>query len=174
MTIYDRNMKAGTQLVGRYHKQTFTADVVEVDGGNLNYDLPDGRKLVLEGENKVLRYRLADGREFKSPSAAGMAITGHACDGWVFWSVQTAETAAAPTEPATGNAPDAATVEPETTPVVATTAAEPAPAKKRIFRLPNQKGVPTGQTRWYCHECGKSFLVQGTEIPAKCPQGHKA
>ena len=170
MAIYDRNLKPGTHLVGRYHKQTFTADVVEVDGGNLNYNLPDGRKLVLEGENKVLRYRLADGREFKSPSAAGMAITGHACDGWVFWSVQAAETAPVP---ATESAADVVTTEPET-PVVATTAAEPAPAKKRIFRLPNQKGVPEGQTRWYCYECGKGFLVQGADIPANCPQGHKA
>ena len=174
MAIYDRNLKPGTHLVGRYHKQTFTADVVEVDGGNLNYDLPDGRKLVLEGENKVLRYRLADGREFKSPSAAGMAITGHACDGWVFWSVQTAEAAPATTEPVTERAPAAATIEPETTSVAIPPAVEPAPAKKRIFRLPNQKGAPVGQTRWYCHECGKSFLVQGADIPANCPQGHKA
>src|SRR5438105_2349184 len=32
-------------------------------------------------------YRLADGREFKSLSAAGTAITEKACNGWAFWSV---------------------------------------------------------------------------------------
>ena len=154
MPIYDRNLKAGTQLVGKYHKQSYTCEIIEKEG--------------------KLSYRLADGREFKSPSAAGMAITGHACDGWVFWSVQTAEAAPVTTEPAKENAPDAAVIEPETTTVAATTAVEPVPAKKRIFRLPNQKGVPAGQTRWYCHECGKSFMAAYGETPQACPQAHEA
>ena len=68
MPIHDRNLKAGTKLIGKYHKQPYKCEVVEVEG--------------------KLRFRLEDGREFKSPSAAGMAITGHACDGWVFWSVE--------------------------------------------------------------------------------------
>jgi hypothetical protein len=37
-----------------------------------------------------VHYRLADGKEFKSPSAAGMAITGKSCNGWAFWSLETA------------------------------------------------------------------------------------
>jgi len=65
MPIKDRNLKPGTHLVARYHKQSYSCEVVEGEGGKL-------------------RYRLADGREFKSPSAVGMAITEHACDGWVF------------------------------------------------------------------------------------------
>ncbi len=171
MPIEDRNLKPGTHLVARYHKQSYSCDVVEGEGGKL-------------------RYRLADGREFKSPSAAGMAITGHACDGWVFWSVQTTETAPAPdaeqteapTEPMTESAPnaemlantDAGATGPETSPVTIPTAEESAPAKKRIFRLPNQKGVPEGQARWYCHDCGKSFLAATGQTPKACPAGHQA
>ncbi len=83
MPINDRNLKPGTRLVGKYHKQTYTCEVVEVDG--------------------KLKFRLQDGREFKSPSAAGMAITGKSCNGWAFWSVETATSAAQPptqTQPA--------------------------------------------------------------------------
>ena len=37
-----------------------------------------------------LRYKLKDGREFKSPSSAGVAVKGEGktCDGWEFWSVE--------------------------------------------------------------------------------------
>ncbi len=171
MLIKDRNLKAGTKLAARYHKQPYGCEVMEGEGGKL-------------------RYRLADGREFKSPSAAGMAITGHACDGWVFWSVKTveaspapdAEQTEAPTQPAAKSTPDAeipmntdaAAVEPEASPNHAPTAKEPTPAKKCIFRLPNQKGVPEGQVRWYCHDCSKSFLAPTGETPQSCPQGHSA
>src|SRR5208283_628865 len=79
MPIENRNLTKGTKLTGRYHKQSYSCEVVE------------------NAEGKLM-YRLEDGREFKSPSAAGMAITGHACDGWVFWSVQTEEAALAPNE----------------------------------------------------------------------------
>ena len=150
MPIENRNLTPGTKLIGRYHKQSYTCDVVAGEGGKL-------------------RYRLADGREFKSPSAAGMAITGHACDGWVFWSVETTpalqptETKAAPVE------------EQEKTPIEAAPAKEESgAAKKSFFRLPNQKGVPEGQVRWYCYDCSKSFVVAAGETPQACPQGHQA
>jgi hypothetical protein len=61
--IEDRNLAIGTRLVGRYRKAEHAATVVE--GG----------------------YRLEDEREFKSPSAAAMAITGCAVNGWRFWSL---------------------------------------------------------------------------------------
>jgi hypothetical protein len=67
MAITDRNLSAGTKLYARYKGQTYTAEVVEKEGGTA--------------------YRLSDGREFKSPSAAGTAITDKACNGWAFWSV---------------------------------------------------------------------------------------
>ncbi len=142
MPIENRNLKPGTHLVGRYHKQSYSCEVIE-------------------GEGSKLRYRLIDGREFKSPSAAGMAITGHACDGWVFWSIDTAavttevqqessQKVVAPTPPVTESSPTS------------------------FFRTPNQKGVPEGKTRWYCHDCGKSFLAPESDMPKACPQGHKA
>lgn len=170
MPIENRSLKPGTHLVGRYHKQSHSCEVVEGEGGKL-------------------RYRLADGREFKSPSAAGMAITGHACDGWVFWSVETATAAPAPqptenspletqqtTEtvgitPGDGGQLDEAPV-PAT--VLAPAAGQSDAAKKGFFRTPNQKGVPEGQTRWYCHDCGKSFLTAAGETPETCPAGHHA
>ena len=68
MPIEDRNLKAGTRLVARYKGQEHTAEVVETEEG--------------------LRYRLTDGREFKSPSSAGKAVMGGtACNGWRFWSL---------------------------------------------------------------------------------------
>ena len=56
MAIKDRNLSIGTRLVARYKKEIYIADVVD-------------------GEEGKLMYRLEDGREFKSPSAAGSAVT---------------------------------------------------------------------------------------------------
>jgi hypothetical protein len=151
MSIKDRNLTPGTKLVGKYHKQQYTCQVIQGEGGKL-------------------RYRLEDGREFKSPSAAGMAITGHPCDGWVFWSVETAATPQAETQPEVSN-------QPAQTPETAQTVSEPVEqnaVKKSFFRTPNQKGLTEGMTRWYCQTCGESFLAPYGEIPAACPQGHKA
>jgi Restriction Enzyme Adenine Methylase Associated len=67
MAITDRNLSVGTKLYARYKGETHTAKLVEKEGAKL--------------------YRLGDGREFKSPSAASTAITGKACNGWAFWSV---------------------------------------------------------------------------------------
>jgi len=68
MAIENRNPAVGTRLVARYKGETHTAEVVSSDQG--------------------MRYRLADGREFKSPSAAGSAVMGGiACNGWRFWSL---------------------------------------------------------------------------------------
>ena len=67
MAIQDRNLSVGTKLYARYKGQTHRAEVIEKDGGTA--------------------YRLSDGREFKSPSAAGTAVTEKACNGWAFWSV---------------------------------------------------------------------------------------
>jgi hypothetical protein len=66
MAIENRNLAAGTKLWARYKGETHTAAVIEQEGS--------------------LVYQLGDGRSFKSPSAAGTAITGKACNGWSFWS----------------------------------------------------------------------------------------
>ena len=158
MPIENRNLTKGTKLTGRYHKQSYSCEVVE------------------DAEGK-LRYRLEDGREFKSPSAAGMAITGHACDGWVFWSVQTEETTATPV-PDVENQVNAPTLganqakEPATE--TAPNATKTDPKKTGVFLVPNQKGVPEGQIRWFCRDCGKSFITSAVEIPGICPAKHQA
>ena len=69
MAIENRNLEPGTKLIARYKKEEYRAEVVA-------------------GEEGKPKYRLADGREFKSPSSAGTAITGKACNGWAFWSVE--------------------------------------------------------------------------------------
>ncbi len=79
MAITDRNLSPGTRLVARYKGATYTAEVVQTDEG--------------------LRYRLEDGREFKSPSSAGSAVMdGRAVNGWRFWTL--ADEAADATSPA--------------------------------------------------------------------------
>jgi hypothetical protein len=78
MAIQDRNLSVGTKLSAKYKGQTYTAEVAERKG-----------KLV---------YRFPDGREFKSPSAAGTGITGLACNGWTFWSVSDGSENSGPVE----------------------------------------------------------------------------
>lgn len=155
MPIENRNLKIGTRLVARYHKQPYCCEVVE-------------------GEGEKIRYRLEDGREFKSPSAAGMAITGHACDGWVFWSVETAtdiSTTEIQQPDAVQESQEETSETEQTTAVAATPAQGSSPVN--IFKMEWQKGVPKGQTRWHCNICSKHFLVPTGETPESCPQCHK-
>jgi hypothetical protein len=73
-----KSLQSGMTLVGTYKQQQHRAEVVT-------------------GEDGKLRFRLADGREFSSPSAAGSAVMGGiACNGWRFWSIATGETPAKP------------------------------------------------------------------------------
>jgi hypothetical protein len=85
--IENREMAAGTVLTARYRKADRTCEVVET---------PDG-----------LRYRLDDESEHKSPSSAGKAVTGGACNGWVFWSVQGTEPAPRASKPKAAKEPKA-------------------------------------------------------------------
>ncbi len=71
MPIENRNLEPGSKLVASYKKETY-------------------RALMVAGEEGKVLYRLEDGREFKSPSAAGTAIPSKACNGWRFWSVDAA------------------------------------------------------------------------------------
>ena len=64
-------LEPGTVLVAKYKGTEHTAEVVVDEAG---------KRL----------YRLADGREFKSPSAAASAVMGgQAANGWRFWTIQT-------------------------------------------------------------------------------------
>jgi hypothetical protein len=66
------NLEPGMRLVAKYKGEQHIAEVVE-------------------GEEGKVRFRL-DGREFKSPSAAGSAVMGgQACNGWRFWSLAGAD-----------------------------------------------------------------------------------
>jgi hypothetical protein len=69
MTIENRELAPGTQLVGTYKKTTYACEVVSTP----------------EGET---RFRLEDGRLFTSPSSAGKAVmNGISCNGWRFWAL---------------------------------------------------------------------------------------
>jgi hypothetical protein len=159
MPIENRNLAKGTKLVGRYHKQSYSCEVTENAEGKLHYHLEDGR-------------------EFKSPSAAGMAITGHACDGWVFWSVQTEGSAPTPeeenrTQTESTSEPAAADASQTTQPEPIKNATKTDLKKTGVFLVPNQKGVPEGQIRWFCRECGKSFMASAVRLPGICPAKHQ-
>src|SRR5438093_77442 len=73
MAIQDRNLSVGTKLYARYKGQTHTAEVV------LNPEATGDRPIGYKVEGKA--------QLFKSPSAAGTAITEKACNGWACWSV---------------------------------------------------------------------------------------
>jgi hypothetical protein len=131
MSIENRNLKPGTKLVARYKGKDYSAEVVKTEDG--------------------VRYRLADGREFKSPSSAGSAVMGgSACNGWRFWTL--ASEAAKKT---------------------------PRPAQKkakadRVFEaMDDQTGAPEGQVRYFCTACMKGFSAPQGVVPLACPDGHK-
>ena len=131
MAIEDRDLKPGTKLWVTYKKTEYRAEVVA-------------------GEDGKVRYRLADGREFKSPSSMGTAVTGKACNGWTFWSVEESYEWAE-TDDDDG---DESSV-------------------KTFRRVPNQRGVAEGDVRLYCNTCGKSFTTSADAQPETCPEGHK-
>ena len=83
MAIADRNLSPGTVLAGRYKGETYRCTVTTTEEGS------------------KLRYRLEDGREFKSPSSAGSAVMGgKSVNGWQFWSLATGTAADADTDEA--------------------------------------------------------------------------
>lgn len=139
----------GEKLVARFKKQEYGAEVVRTADGVV--------------------FKLDDGTEHKSISAAAKAITGGSINGWSFWSLEgqlkprntksetdITETAEAPTEDAKpAKAAKARTV-------------------KVIYKTRSQKEVPDGQERWYCNACADSFFVTKGETPQTCPQGHGA
>ena len=101
-----KSLTAGTTLVATYKKEQHRAEVVTGEGGKI-------------------RFRLADGREFTSPSAAGSAVMGGvSCNGWRFWSIAADD---APAKPARAKAAPA----------------KQAPPKKAAQRPSRAKGQPT-------------------------------
>ncbi len=128
MSIKDRNLAAGTKLVARYKGKEYTAEVVETEAG--------------------LRYRLEDGREFKSLSSAGSAVMGgSACNGWRFWSVAGSEEAKPKTRVGKKAAKGKAN-----------------PGKGLIERMDDG--------RYFCNACMESFDAPKGVEPQGCPKGH--
>jgi hypothetical protein len=133
-----------------------------------NRDLATGTKLVARyrgrehsvlvvGDKETgLGFELDNGTIYKSLSSAGKAVMkGVACNGWRFWTPE-------------GEAPEPKAPKAAKQPTKAT-----ATKKVRLLqKLPNQKGVPEGQVKWYCSACQKSFLVEGKDTPAACTEGH--
>jgi hypothetical protein len=129
--------------VARYKKTEHTATVVEGEGGGL-------------------RYRLDDGREFKSPSAAGSAVMGGvACNGWRFWSLAGEATAPAPKKERQATAPKAARKP------------KPAPKAQGFQRLPNGEDAAEGTAKFFCDACMEAFEAPADSEPATCPKGHQ-
>jgi len=156
MAIQNRSLVKGTKLVAKHKKQPYECEVLD------------------NGEGRLI-YRLGDGREFKSLSAAGMAITGIACNGWVFWTEANFTGTKAVKEKAEPKAKKQET-KPEDEGLTVTRLDKAAPAEKTpapakdgpkcdIKRVANQNGSPTGQTRWRCYTCSKSFYAPAGETP---------
>ena len=140
MAIENRNLEPGTKLIAKYKKEDYRAEVIA-------------------GEGEKVKYRLTDGREFKSPSSAGTAITGKACNGWAFWSVDLGDPSGEPEnqESQAEDSPESEVVEPSST---------------AFRRVPNQRGVGDGEVWLYCDACQKSFTAPSDQQPESCPEGH--
>ena len=106
-------------------------------------------------EGGKLAFVLEDGKRYRSASSAASALMGgKAVNGWRFWSVQG-------TEP---QGKEGGSEKPETQ------AAKP---KRLVYRVPNQKGIAEGQSRWFCRACMKGFVIGGDRQPEACPAGHR-
>ena len=117
---------------------------------------------------------------------------GNACNGWSFWSLEEAPSTTQDTSQVSGDGVHEGTQtqeamlrdeeqekdwdeEPEDVMNNASAVSEElVPAKKRIFRVPNQRGVAQEETRYYCHTCGESIATSSEETPQVCPEGHPA
>ena len=151
MPIENRNLTKGTKLTGRYHKQSYSCEVVENAEGKLRYrsggwpgiqesigcrnghhraclrrleilESANGRELLLHRMQRIKRLLLRQ-RPNQMPSR-----------------------------------PNLLRLPPR-----------PTPRKPGVFLVPNQKGVPEGQIRWFCRDCGKSFIASAVEVPGVCP-----
>jgi hypothetical protein len=147
MVIENRDaVVAGVKLVGTHKKQQYVC-TVEV------------------GENGKLAF-IYDGKSYNSPSSAGTAIIGTACNGWRFWQISD-EAPAAPAAKANGKTAQAPA---KTSGTKRTTKTS---KKVRVFyRIPNQKDTAEGVTRFYCNGCAASFESE-SETPEACPSGHR-
>ena len=106
-------------------------------------------------EGGGILFVLEGGRKFKSASSAASAVMGgKAVNGWRFWSVQGAE----PQGKEGGEKSET----------------QASKSKRLVYRVPNQKGIAEGQSRWFCRACMKGFVVEdGDGQPEVCPEGYR-
>ena len=162
MPIENRNLEPGTKLFATYKKETYHALVVAGEDGKVKYQLsPD------------------DGKEYKSPSSLGTAVTGKSCNGWNFWSVdtdaaseETTDTAQMAETEVTTTADSVEEDVVEGTYVTLEEEGDPTTTQASFRKVPNQKGVDAGQVRLHCYECRSSFIVPDDRNPETCPAGH--
>ena len=82
-------------------------------------------------------------------------MEGISCNGWRFWSLAGAGDGQGRKAGPAGKAPGAK------------------PTRvSQIRKLPNQKNVEAGKTKWFCSACMASFVTEGTDAPEACPEGH--
>ena len=176
MPITNRNLEPGTRLIANYKKETHHALVVAGPEGNVLY--------------RLVPY---DGKEYRSPSSLGSAVTGKSCNGWAFWSVDTSAQeasaeAVATQEPAAEENADqeSGDADVQDSPASEEEDSEPEPNdvepepdfheptdRPRFHRVPNQRGVDDGQVRLHCYTCRSSFIVPDDQTPDTCPMGHE-
>ena len=135
MPIEDRNLQAGTVLVGRHKGTEHRCEVVET---------PEG-----------VRYQVDRGEIFRSPSSAAKHVTGGAVNGWVFWSVEGTEK---PKREPTADRPAKAKKER----VAKKPANAKAAPKKSAMTRRAKKGKATGaaskgDASYGCGACGETF-----------------
>jgi len=154
MPIENRNLQVGTKLTAKYKKQEHTCEVVA-------------------GGDSKLRYRLPDGREFKSPSAAATAITAKSANGWSFWSLAEVGDSEQAEVESYSWAEDAAKVAEALDAQTDEVTNEEVTPLAQFRRVPNQRGVAEGEVRLYCDSCKSSFIATAVAHPETCPQGHR-
>jgi hypothetical protein len=157
MAITDRNLTPGTRLWSRYKGEVHTAEVVA--------------KADDQG-NETVGYKLSDGREFKSPSAAGAAIMGpnRTCNGWAFWSAgEPVEKPAKEPKPSRSTSVNAAP-KPERKGRKPKTLADDKPKDANGNALPI---IEQTDNRYECGECGQAFDSQ-EEAAAHIAEVHPA
>lgn len=136
MSIENRNLKPGTVLVAVHPAR--------------GPKRKEHRCEVVAGEEGRVVYRLKDGREFTSPSAAGTAVMGGtACNGWRFWTVEGAQ------KPARAASKRQAASRPK---AKAKGGAKTKTAAKRAHKAakPSKNGAAPARSV-ACGECGREF-----------------
>ena len=152
MAIEDRNLTVGTRLVANYRKQAHVCMVEKAE------------------EGEAILFVLEDGRKFKSPSSAASAVMGGAAvNGWRLWSIQGAE----PKGKEGGERPETQAAKPKSKEGGERPETQAAKPKRLVYRVPNQKGIAEGQSRWFCRACMKGFVIEGDGQPEACPEGHR-